>query len=74
MNKLTWTGVIAWGLFVTAFGLTGISADAHGGDVQAQDVVLLLAGGMVTCLIGVVGLLGFIGWVPGMRTEQKSYS
>jgi hypothetical protein len=41
--------------------------------VQAQDVLFLIVGGMVTCLIGVVGLIGFMGWVPGMRSEQKSY-
>jgi hypothetical protein len=74
MNKLTWMGVIAWGLFVTVFGLTGVGADVGSGGVQPQDVIMLIAGGAVTCLIGTVGLLGFMGWVPGMRTEQKSYS
>jgi hypothetical protein len=72
MNRLTWIGIIAWGLFVTGFGLTGVGAS--GSDVQPQDVMLLIAGGMVTCLIGMIGLMGFIGWIPGMRTEQKSYS
>jgi hypothetical protein len=72
MNKLTWIGTIVWGVFVTGFGLNGVGAGA--GEVQPQDVMLLLAGGMVTCVIGVIGLSGFMGWIPGMRTEQKSYS
>jgi hypothetical protein len=72
MNKLTWIGTIVWGIIVTGFGLNGAGADA--GEVQPQDVMLLLAGGMVTCMIGVIGLSGFMGWIPGMRTEQKSYS
>lgn len=71
MNKLTWIGIIAWGVFVTGFGLTGVGASAHGSDIQPQDVMFLIAGGMVTCLIGVIGLVGFMGWVPGLRTEQK---
>ncbi len=72
MNKLTWIGTIVWGVFVTGFGLTGVGAG--GGDVQPQDVMFLIAGGMVSCLIGVIGLVGFMGWIPGLRTEQKSYS
>ncbi len=73
MNKLTWIGIIVWGLFVTAFGLTGVSAPPHAVNVQPQDVLFLIVGGMVTCLIGAVGLFGLMGWMPGMRAEQKSY-
>jgi hypothetical protein len=50
-----------------------VGTDAANG-VQPQDLMFLLAGGIVTCLIGVVGLLGFMGWVPWLRIEQKSYS
>jgi hypothetical protein len=74
MNRLTWIGSIAWGVFVTGFGLTGVGSGAAGDGIQPQDVMFLLAGGIVTCLIGVVGLLGFMGWIPGLRIEQKSYS
>jgi hypothetical protein len=72
MNKLTWIGTIVWGVFVAGFGLTGVGAGVS--DVQPQDVMFLIAGGMVTCLIGVIGLVGFMGWIPGLRAEQKSYS
>jgi hypothetical protein len=34
--------------------------------------VFLVTGGLVTCMIGVVGLTGFIGWIPGLRKQQKS--
>ena len=75
MNSLTWICVIAWGVFITGFGLTGVGAGAAGGDVPApQDVMFLIAGGLVSCLIGVIGLMGFIGWIPGLRNDQKSYS
>lgn len=74
MNKLTWIATIVWGAFVAGFGLTGMGTDATGTDIQPQDVMFLIAGGMVTFLIGVIGLLGFMGWVPGLRTAHKSYS
>lgn len=73
MNSLHWIGIIIWGLFVTGFGLTDGGATATEG-AQPQDLMFLIAGGLVTCLIGVIGLVGFMGWVPGLRTEQKSYS
>ena len=65
MNRLTWIGTIVWGVFVTGFGLTGTGAGPNGGEVPPQDVVFLIAGGAVACLIGVVGLSGFMGWIPG---------
>ena len=67
MNSFAWIAVIVWGLFVTGCGL-GMN------DAQPQDVAFLLAGGLLTCLVGAVGLLGFMAWVPGLRSEQKSYS
>jgi hypothetical protein len=74
MNRLTWIGIIVWGVFVTGFGLIGVVPGAASHGVEPQDVMFLLTGGIVTCLIGVVGLLGFMGWIPGLRIEQKSYS
>lgn len=70
MSTLAWIAVIVWGIFVTGCGL-GMTGMA---DAQPQDVALLIAGGSVTCLVGAVGLIGFMGWIPGLRTEQKSYS
>ena len=74
MNVFSWITTIAWGACVAGFGLTGMGA---GSDIAPQDVMFLIAGGMVTCLIGVIGLLGFMGWIPGVRSGpavQKSYS
>lgn len=71
MNSLHWIGIVVWGLFVAGCGLTGAGA---GEPAPPQDVMFLIAGGVVTCLIGLVGLMGFAGWIPGLRTEQKSYS
>lgn len=72
MNSMAWIGIIIWGMIVAGFGL--LSAHPPGetatGGLQAQDVLFLVAGGLVTCLIGVTGLLGFMGWIPGLRKEN----
>jgi hypothetical protein len=70
MSSLAWIGIIVWGIFVTGCGL-GMLGMA---DAPPQDVAFLLAGGLLTCLLGAVGLLGFMAWIPGLRGEQKSYS
>ena len=72
MNRLAWIGIIAWGILVTTFGLGSAGAPAGAGDLQPHDVGFLVAGGFVTCLIGVAGLLGLIGWIPMLRKEQKN--
>ncbi len=78
MNSLAWIGIIVWGLIITLFGLfsAGPPEGAHlAGDaagLRPHDVIFLVAGGLLTCLIGCVGLLGLMGWVPGLRKEQKA--
>ena len=73
MKKLTWIGTIVWGAFVGGFGLTGLEAGIGTGvgEIEPQDVMFLIAGGMVTCLIGMLGLIGLIGWVPGCAQNKK---
>ncbi len=69
MNSLAWIGIIVWGLLVTGFGLVSAGPPLpEGHAVAPHDVTLLVAGGLLTCLIGVVGLLGFMGWIPGLQS------
>jgi hypothetical protein len=73
MNSLAWIGIIIWGIFLTGFGLGTIGpTNGIGTEVQVHDSIFLIAGGIVTCLMGAIGLLGFMGWIPGLRKEQKS--
>jgi hypothetical protein len=73
MNSMTWIGIIVWGLFIAGFGLAsaGTSAGIEP-DLHAQDVVFLVSGGLVSVLIGIAGLLGVMGWVPGVRKDQQT--
>lgn len=73
MNRLAWMGIIVWGLVVTAFGLgQAAPAGTQAGELAAHDVIFLVGGGLLTCLIGIAGVAGFMASVPGLRNEQKS--
>lgn len=70
---MTWVGIIVWGMIITGFGLA--SAGTPAGiepDMQAHDVVFLVSGGLLTVLIGVAGVMGLMGWIPGLRKESES--
>lgn len=72
MNGLAWIGIIIWGIVLTGFGL--LSAEAPGetsAHLAPQDVVFLVAGGLLTCLIGSLGLMGLMGWIPGLHKEKS---
>ncbi|HWJ95253.1 MAG TPA: hypothetical protein VNT33_11050 [Telluria sp.] len=72
MNSLAWIGIIVWGVLITFFGLLSAGAPTANPEMQAHDVVFLVTGGLLTVLIGTTGLMGFMGWIPGLRKEQKS--
>jgi len=72
MNSLAWIGIILWGIIVTGFGLLSAEPPAGSADVAAQDVIFLVAGGLLTCLIGCTGLMGFMGWIPGLQQRGKA--
>jgi hypothetical protein len=74
MNSIAWIGIILWGVLLTGFGLVsaGPAPQAGSADIAAHDVFFLISGGLLTCLIGFTGLMGFMGWMPGLRKEQKS--
>lgn len=75
MNSLRWTAIIMWGLFLTALGLLSATPASEMGMVsEPSNVVSLIAGGLVTSLVGAIGLMGFMGWIPGLRSEQKTCS
>ena len=57
---------------MTGIGLVSAAPLDVTQDVAAHDVIFLVSGGLLTCLIGIVGLLGFMGWVPGLAPERRS--
>lgn len=76
MNKRSWSGIIAWGIFVTCVGLGTMGparmvANSFTYAAPDQEVIFLLAGGIVTCLIGFIGMGGVMGWIPGFIQESR---
>lgn len=63
MNNLPWIGIVVWGFLIAGFGLLSASPVPAAGtnDLQAQDVLFLLSGGLVTSMIGAAGLFGMLG-------------
>jgi hypothetical protein len=63
MNNLTWSGVVIGGLLIAGFGLVSAAHLPLDGanTVQAQDVLFLMSGGLVTSLLGAAGLFGLTG-------------
>ncbi|MGJ7918382.1 hypothetical protein ACI48D_23300 [Massilia sp. LXY-6] len=73
MNSIAWVGIILWGLLISGFGLVSAGpAQPGSADIAAHDVFFLITGGLMICMIGFVGLMGFLGWIPGLRKGQKS--
>ena len=73
MNNLTWIGIVVWGLIIAGFGLLSAAPvpAASVTDVQAQDVLFLMSGGLVTSMIGAAGLFGLMGQRAGVAKRTK---
>jgi hypothetical protein len=73
MNNLTWSGIVIGGLLIAGFGLLSAASLPAGGvhDVQAQDVLFLISGGLVTSLLGAAGLFGVMGQSAGIAKITK---
>ena len=73
MNNLTWIGIVVWGLIIAGFGLLSAAPvpAASVTDVQAQDVLFLMSGGLMTSMIGAAGLFGLMGQRAGVAKRTK---
>ncbi|CAM3108430.1 MULTISPECIES: hypothetical protein [Janthinobacterium] len=68
-----WLGFIGGGLLATALGFCALDLAPEAGS-PVFGVMLLLTGGMVSCLAGAVGMAGMLAWVPGMADEHADRS
>ena len=63
MNNLSWMVIVVSGLLMAGFGLLQAplvpAAGVNG--LQAQDVLFLMSGGLMTSLLGAAGLFGKMG-------------
>jgi len=73
MNHLSWMGIVVLGAAIAAFGLLSSAPLPVIGinDVQAQDVLFLMSGGLMTSLIGAAGLFGVMERRQGVAKRTK---
>lgn len=65
MNRMLWAWTILAGLLLARMGYNEmVSAETAAPEVTAT---LLLTGGLLSGLLGITGLLGFLGWIPRPR-------
>jgi hypothetical protein len=62
-HRLAWLVVLAWGLLIAALGMHAIdpaplSPAELDIDSPARPAIYLLAAGIVTCMVGLIGLIG----------------
>lgn len=71
MNKHICSGIILWGAVITVFGLGALNPMDVNSAAPFQDVVFLLAGGIVTGLIGLIGLIVAMDWLPDLSGRPE---
>lgn len=66
-----WLGFIGGGMLATALGFCALDLAPTPGSAPVFGVMLLLTGGMFSCLAGAVGMAGMLAWIPGMTAEAE---
>lgn len=66
-----WLGFIGGGMLATALGFCALDLAPAAASAPVFGVMLLLTGGMFSCLAGAVGMAGMLAWIPGMDGEQE---
>jgi hypothetical protein len=70
-SRRIWLGFIGGGILATALGFCALDLAPAASSAPVFGVMLLLTGGMVSCLAGAVGMAGMLAWIPGMDGEQE---
>lgn len=70
-SKKIWLSFIGGGLLATALGFGALDLSPSPGTAPAFGIMLLLTGGLLSCMAGAVGLAGLLAWIPGMAQEEN---
>ncbi|APA69432.1 hypothetical protein [Janthinobacterium sp. 1_2014MBL_MicDiv] len=66
-----WLGFIGGGMLATALGFCALDLAPASASAPVFGVMLLLTGGLLSCLAGAVGMAGMLAWIPGMASEPE---
>ena len=70
-NKI-WLGFIGGGMLATILGFCALDLAPGAAAAPVFGVMLLLTGGMLSCLAGAVGMAGMLAWLPGMAQAEHA--
>lgn len=70
-NKI-WLSFIGGGMLATILGFSALDLAPGGSAAPVFGVMLLLTGGMLSCLAGAVGMAGMLAWLPGMGETEHA--
>ncbi|MEG2030676.1 MAG: hypothetical protein RR376_08525 [Janthinobacterium sp.] len=68
-NKI-WFSFIGGGMLATALGFCALDLAPAADSAPVFGVMLLLTGGMLSCMAGAVGMAGMLAWIPGMAVQH----
>ena len=66
-----WLGFIGGGMLATALGFCALDLAPAQASAPVFGVMLLLTGGMLSCMAGAVGMAGMLAWIPCMDGGQE---
>src|SRR5450830_1460035 len=69
-NKI-WLSFIGGGMLATTLGFCALDLSPSPGTAPAFGIMLLLTGGLFSCMAGAVGLAGLLAWIPGMAELEN---
>lgn len=70
-NKI-WLSFIGGGMLATILGFWALDLAPGGSAAPVFGVMLLLTGGMLSCLAGAVGMAGMLAWLPGISEAEHA--
>jgi len=66
-----WLSFIGGGLLATTLGFCALDLSPSPATAPAFGIMLLLTGGLFSCMAGAVGLAGMLAWIPGMAELEN---
>jgi len=76
MKKSIWIGILAGGFVLTALGFdiagNGSDGATFTASLSAFSVLFLLTCGILTCMLGLIGLSGLMCWIPGLDDNARA--
>jgi len=71
-SKKIWLCFIGGGMLATILGFCALDLSPGSAGAPVYGVMMLLTGGMLSCLAGAVGLAGMLAWIPGMAELEPA--